>query len=130
MDPAVGNKKSGDEQINRVGKIVDKRARTLPLTKGTFSHENNDLAHHEGSIDDARHTNPILLLDDGNRSNQIEGAKQENFHPHVSLVEHRAGNNKVIKVGGPKLVKGLHKGLWWPDWVFASLLQHGHIRNC
>ena len=129
MDPAVSNKKGRDDDINGMGKIVNKRVGALPLTEGALSHENDDLADHDGSVDDAGYTNPILLLDDSNRSNQIERTKEEHFHPHVCLIENRASHNKVVKVGGPEFMKCLNERLGRPNGVFASLLQNSNVRD-
>ena len=127
VDPAVSDEKSRNDNVNGVSKVVHERVGALPLTKSAFSHEDDDLANHDRSVDDARHTDPILLLDDSNRSNQIERTEEENFHPHVSLVEHRASHDEIIKVRSPDFMKGLNERLRGPDGIFASLLQFRNI---
>jgi len=129
MDPAMSNKKSRDDDINGMSKIINKRARALILTKSTFSHKNDDLANHNRSIDDAGHTNPILLHDNSDRGDKVERTKEENFHPHVSLIENRTSHNKIIETRSPNLMKSLNKGLGRPDRIITSFLKDLNVRD-
>ena len=125
----MSDEESRDDDVGGVSKIVHKRVGTLPLTESTLSHENDDLANHNRSIDDARETDPILLHDDSDRGDKIERTKEEDFHPHVSLVENRTSHNKVIKVRSPDLMKSLHERLGRPDGIIASLLENLNVRD-